>query len=91
MTFIHISNRWAIITMRSSAPPHSILVPLLASAFHEFGNTVAKPRERDACPSLASDHYAPYGACIVLVWGHIMFTYTKTVSPYKEDRKLQNG
>ena len=42
MTFIHISNRWAIITMRSSAPPHSILAPVLSTAFHEFGNTVAK-------------------------------------------------
>ena len=36
MSFIHISNRWAIISKCVSAPPRSILVPLLSTAYHEF-------------------------------------------------------
>ena len=81
---IHISNRWAIITMRSfcgTHPPHSTPVPVLANAFHEFAYIVGKPSERDACPSLPWDNYSSYGACIVLVWDRIIVIYTKNPSP----------
>ena len=66
MTFIHISNCWATIAMHSFFWTHlHIPLPLhLPNAFHEFAYIVGKPSERDACPSLARENYAPYGASI---------------------------
>ena len=41
ISFIHISNSWAIITMRSSAPPHSNPLLVAPNAFHEFASIEA--------------------------------------------------